>query len=148
MNRPDNQEAVMAFDDESWFEGRLREIDEEECWELLEPRPVGRIAYVDEQGPIVLPVNFVLVDRTVIFRVSAYSVLGRNLPGAAAAFQADEIDEYTRSAWSVLVRGRVEIADTDDLPKEARPRPWVEGPRTLFLRLVPTQVSGRRLLAA
>ena len=138
----------MGFDDDSWFEGRLRELDEDECWELLGARPVGRVGYVDEHGPGVLPVNFVVADRTVVVRVAPYSVLGRNLPGATAAFEADEIDEYTRSGWSVVVRGRVEVAEMDDLPEGVRPRSWAEGRRTLFLRLVPTEVSGRRLLAA
>ena len=109
---------------------------------------MGRVGYVDEHGPAVLPVNIVVVDRTVVVRVAPYSVLGRNLPGAAAAFEADEIDEYTRSGWSVVVRGRVEVAEMDDLPEEVRPRSWAEGGRALFLRLVPSVVSGRRLLAA
>ena len=98
----------MGFDDDGWFGGWLRELDEDECWELLEARPVDRVGYVDDHGPAVLPVNFVVVDRTVVVRVSPYSVLGRNLPGAAAAFEADEIDEYTRSAgaWSCAAGSR------------------------------------------
>ena len=137
----------MGFD-ERWFQGHLRDLDDKECWELVETRPVGRIAYTDQTGPMLLPVNFAVDAGTVLFRVSAYSPLGRYLPGRSVAFETDEIDEYTRSGWSVVVRGRVEEAELDDVPDEVRPRPWAEGQRTLYLRIVPTAVSGRRLLAA
>src|SRR5262245_22121706 len=138
----------MNFD-ERWFQGQLRDLAEDECWELMAARPVGRVAFVDTGGPVAFPVTYVTEGKTLVFRVAAYSALGRHLPGKPAAFEVDEIDEYTRSGWSVMVRGHAEAVEGDELPDDdSRPRPWAAGPRALFVRLVPSEVTGRRLLAA
>jgi len=135
--------------DEGWFQGHLREIDEAECWELVRSREVGRVAYNDERGPMVVPITFAVGEDSVLFRVAPYSDVARHLPGARVALEVDDIDYYTRSGWSVVIRGSVEAVDTDDLPaSEARPRPWPEGQRTLHLRLTSEAVTGRRLLEA
>ena len=48
------KESVMNAD-ERWFQGHLQELDEAECWELVRSREVGRVAYVDQLGPMVVP---------------------------------------------------------------------------------------------
>jgi uncharacterized protein len=135
--------------DERWFQGHLRELDEAECWELVGSRSVGRVAYDDERGPMVVPVTYVHVDGSVLFRVASYTGLARHLPDSRVAFEVDEIDYFTRTGWSVVLRGRIETVELDDLPAvEARPTPWPSGQRTLYLRLTPVEVTGRRLLEA
>jgi hypothetical protein len=135
--------------EERWFQGHLFELDEAECWELVRSREVGRVAYVDDRGPVVVPITFVAGEGSVLFRVAPYSQLARYLPGAQAAVEVDDIDYFTRSGWSVVLRGSVQLAEDDDLPgPEARPTPWPEGQRTLLLRLTPSLVTGRRLLEA
>jgi nitroimidazol reductase NimA-like FMN-containing flavoprotein (pyridoxamine 5'-phosphate oxidase superfamily) len=132
---------------EPWFAGHLRELSRDECLELLATKSVGRVAYCTPDGPEVLPLNYVVDDGTLLFRTSPHSALGRHLRLDVAAFQVDEIDDYTESGWSVLVRGAVEPLSTDDLPAaDRRPRPWVEGMRPLHLRLTPRTITGRRLL--
>ena len=46
----EREENVMNAD-ERWFQGLLLELDEAECWELVRPREVGRVAYNDDRGP-------------------------------------------------------------------------------------------------
>jgi nitroimidazol reductase NimA-like FMN-containing flavoprotein (pyridoxamine 5'-phosphate oxidase superfamily) len=134
---------------ELWFASHIKEITREECMELLASRPVGRIAYCDESGPVVLPVNFVLEGDQVMFRTSPHSELARHLRNGPASFEVDEFDEYTQSGWSVLIRGRAEFIEYDDLPDEDhRPTPWAEGHRTFHVRVIPSQITGRRLLEA
>jgi hypothetical protein len=135
--------------DERWFQGHLREIDEAECWELVRSREVGRVAYVDARGPMVIPITFAVDDGSVLFRVAPYSEVARHLPGARSAIEVDDIDYFTRTGWSVVLRGRIEMVEGDDVPSpESRPTPWPEGQRTLLLRLTPDAVTGRRLLEA
>src|SRR3954447_14856454 len=43
---------------ERWFHGRLHELSDAECWELLRSTSVGRVGYTDQIGPVILPVNF------------------------------------------------------------------------------------------
>jgi len=138
---------------ERWFRGHLKELSRDECWELLSTRPVGRVGYADPEGPVILPVNFVLEDRdTVLFRTAPHSALAQHLMTSlsAVSFQVDDFDEYTQSGWSVLVRGQASFAEHGDLPVEddERPNPWVEGTRTLFVRITPHKITGRRLLPA
>jgi nitroimidazol reductase NimA-like FMN-containing flavoprotein (pyridoxamine 5'-phosphate oxidase superfamily) len=141
-------EGVMNAD-ERWFQGHLRELDEAECWELVGAAEVGRVAYVDERGPMVVPLTFVSSEGSVLFRVAPYSEVARHLPDAQAALEVDDIDYFTRTGWSVVLRGRVETVASDDLSAlEAGPTPWPEGQRTLHLRLTPDRVTGRRLLEA
>lgn len=132
---------------EYWFQGHLEELRREQCLELLGSKNVGRVAYCDPEGPQVLPVNYVLHDDTLLFRTSPHSALGMRPHLEFAAFQVDEVDDYTESGWSVLVRGGVQPVEPDQLPPRAeRPRSWAAGYRPLHLRLTPRIITGRRLL--
>jgi hypothetical protein len=135
--------------DERWFPSHLREIDRAECVELLAGHRVGRVAYCDDLGPVVLPVNYTLDHETVLFRISPSSTLARHLRSARASFQVDDFDEFQQSGWSVLVRGDADYVEAVDLPdNDDRPVPWAEGQRTLHVRITPHDISGRRLLPA
>ena len=89
------------------FRGELRELDVAECRELLGTKKVGRVAYCGSDGPEVLPMNYVVADESLLFRTSPSSALGHRLRVDVAAFQVDEVDDYTESGWSVLLRGTV-----------------------------------------
>jgi nitroimidazol reductase NimA-like FMN-containing flavoprotein (pyridoxamine 5'-phosphate oxidase superfamily) len=133
---------------EHWFPGRLTEMPAGECRDLMGSTSVGRVALVDEDGPVVLPVNYVLDGDTVLFRTSPANSIARHLDDSSVAFEVDEFDDYTQSGWSVLVRGVASFEETDELARDERPRPvpWVDGVRTLLVRITPTSISGRRLL--
>jgi len=135
--------------EERWFPSHLREIDRAECLELLANQRVGRVAYCDDLGPVVLPVNYALDQETVLIQISPHSTLARNLRSARASFQIDEFDYYNQSGWSVLVRGDAAYVDDADLPADDdRPHAWAEGERTLHVRITPHDISGRRLMPA
>jgi hypothetical protein len=134
---------------ERWFPGHLREIDRAECLELLGSHQVGRVAYCDDDGPVVLPVTYVLEGDVVLFRTAPESAMASRLRSAPASFQIDEFDDYTQTGWSVLVRGQAEYVEYADLPDPAsRPEPWAEGHRMLHIRIWPSEITGRRVLEA
>lgn len=134
---------------DAWFQGRLTELTEDECLELLATRQVGRLAYCDQDGPLAVPVNYVIHDGMVLFRTSPHTSLGQHAPSAAVAFEVDEIDDFTESGWSVLVRGTAAFVDDPaTLPRDERPVPWAEGTRSLFVHVPGTSVTGRRLFPA
>jgi nitroimidazol reductase NimA-like FMN-containing flavoprotein (pyridoxamine 5'-phosphate oxidase superfamily) len=129
-----------------WTSGMLRELDASECLELLGTRSVGRVAFCAEDGPVVLPVNYVVHDGDVLFRTSPHNSIARHVHSMPTAFQVDEIDDFTQSGWSVLVRGTAElIEDVHDLPRDGRPVSWAEGTRSLFVRVPGRSITGRRL---
>jgi uncharacterized protein len=146
--RASTEEDTMTST-ERWFHGHLREVSRDDCLALLGSKVVGRVAFCEDDGPTVIPVNFVVDDGTVLFRTGPHTAIARHV-GQQAAFEVDESDEYTESGWSVLVRGHVEHVDVEDLPSDpaARPMPWPEGARSLYLRIVPREITGRRLLPA
>lgn len=130
----------------SWTSGPLRELDTHECLELLGTRSVGRVAFDAEDGPVVLPVNYVVHGQGVLFRTSPHNTIARHIGGTRSAFEVDEIDDFTQSGWSVLLRGPAELVeDVQGLPREARPVPWVEGTRSLYVRIRASSITGRRL---
>jgi nitroimidazol reductase NimA-like FMN-containing flavoprotein (pyridoxamine 5'-phosphate oxidase superfamily) len=135
--------------DEGWFPSHLREIDQADCLDLLAAHQVGRVAYCDDLGPVVVPVNYALDQGTILIQVSPHSNLARHLRAGPASFQVDEFDDFTQTGWSVLVRGQAGYVDPADLPgHEDRPHTWAEGQRTLHVRISPRDISGRRLLPA
>lgn len=126
--------------------GRLSELDDGECRELLAARSVGRVAFTDDSGPLALPVNYVVMDDDIVFSTSAHNIIAQHLNGRAAAFEIDDVDEFTRSGWSVLVRGSACFVEAvGDVPADRRPTAWPEGIRSLLIRIPITSVTGRRV---
>jgi nitroimidazol reductase NimA-like FMN-containing flavoprotein (pyridoxamine 5'-phosphate oxidase superfamily) len=132
---------------ERWFPGHLREMTRAECLELLVSHQVGRVAYCDDLGPVVLPVTYAVDQETVLIQVSPRSTLARNLRSARASFEVDDFEDYNQSGWSVLVRGDATHIEPGDLPDaDSRPVAWAEGQRTFHIRITPHDITGRRLL--
>jgi hypothetical protein len=132
-----------------WFHGHLQELSHAQCLELVRSKGVGRLAYFGFDGLEVLPLNYVVHDEAIVFGTAPYTALGRQGHIDEAAFEVDEIDDYTESGWSVVLKGRLQPVDSDDLPDSMdRPLPWPAGERFLYLRLVARTISGRRLFPA
>ena len=124
-------------------------LDPGECMELLAAKSVGRIAYASDAGARILPVNYVLVDDSVIFRTVPDGEIFHHALSSVCAFEIDETDEFFRSGWSVVVVGRLGLATEDDFAHMLYgklPEPWAGGNRYMFVRLPCEQVSGRRVI--
>jgi nitroimidazol reductase NimA-like FMN-containing flavoprotein (pyridoxamine 5'-phosphate oxidase superfamily) len=131
----------------------IEELDEDQCLSLISGGGIGRIAYASRFGPAVLPVNYALRDGAVVFRTAANGPLDEDLrtgiTGAdyKVAFEIDSIDMATRGGWSVLIQGpahRVTGAG-EAAVREAGVESWAPGPRELFVRIVPSRITGRRV---
>ncbi len=127
----------------------LEEIDEEECFALLQSQDLGRLAIVRDGRPEIFPVNYALTDHIIVIRTQpgvklTYATL------AHVAFEVEDIDRDTREGWVVEVRGLAEeITDsTSHWAEEARRtevRPWVSGPHERYISITRSAVSGRRI---
>ena len=135
----------MATTDD-WTAGRLVELSEDESWELLAGRPVGRLAWSGPQGISVIPVNYVSRDRQVALQTHAYSAMAREVDGNPIAFQVDELDESTRCGWSVLIRGTAHAVHEPRRDSDSRPDVWAQGAKTFRISLAIASVTGRRVL--
>lgn len=132
----------------------LEELTEAESLGLIEQAQIGRIGFSGRYGPIVLPVNYKVVDGSVVFRVAVGSSIGEDLRTGIAdaeykvAFEIDEIDAATRTGWSVMIQGAAHHVD-DEQERQAVLRagiePWPGGQREQFVQIRPTVISGRRI---
>jgi nitroimidazol reductase NimA-like FMN-containing flavoprotein (pyridoxamine 5'-phosphate oxidase superfamily) len=124
------------------------ELSRAECLELLAAKQVGRVAVTGPEGPQIYPVNYTMHRDGVLFRTAPYTQLAGLVRNAPAAFEVDDIDEFLESGWSVVVTGTATyVDDPDDLPdsRAGLPDSWAAGDRTLFVRIEPTGVTGRRV---
>jgi len=129
----------------------LEPMSDEECIRRLHAAAVGRVGISMGALPVILPVNFAMLDGDVVIRTGAGTKLDAALRGAVVAFEIDGVDPIYHSGWSVLAQGRasemvdeVELARARELPLE----PWADGHRDRFVRIRTERLSGRRLVVA
>jgi nitroimidazol reductase NimA-like FMN-containing flavoprotein (pyridoxamine 5'-phosphate oxidase superfamily) len=129
----------------------LEVIGAAECRRLLATRRIGRLGLPGGRFPVILPVNYALDGDVIVVRTGSRSILAANDPGRVA-FEVDEIDERTRSGWSVLAQALTqEVTDADRAELVERTRasgaePWAPGDHGHWLRLVPLHLTGRRIV--
>ena len=129
----------------------LEIIPRKECLLLLAGQKVGRLGFVVDGQPMVLPVNYTVQGDIVVFRTGEGSKL-EAAHGAMVAFEVDDVDTDQGSGWSVVVQGVAEeIPATGDWLDEslragAGPT-WIPAPADHYVRITPSVISGRRLRA-
>jgi transcriptional regulator with XRE-family HTH domain len=128
----------------------LRTLDRAESLRLLGRSGIGRIALWTDTGPLVVPVNYVVIEDDVVFRTALDTAVATSVLDADAAevaFEVDRIDDALQQGWSVLVVGSPREL-TDPHLREVLHRdlqPWAAGPREVFVAIRMERVSGRRL---
>lgn len=130
----------------------LQVLSDDDCYRLLATQQIGRLGIVAEHYPLIFPVNYALDHAGVIvIRTNA----GTKLAAASYAnvtFEVDEIDQWTRSGWSVLVRGLAEEVTSEygteliERTKASGVEPWAPGDRGHWMRIIPQEISGRRIV--
>lgn len=126
------------------------ELTSAECWELLRSSRVGRLASCAQGRPYIVPVNFIVDGRTIVFRTAEGTKLAAVRHAAPVSFEIDDHDPQTGTATSVVVTGRAtEITEPDewDAAQERPLFPWHVEPKAYFVRISPDEVTGRRFRA-
>ena len=121
----------------------LESLTIDECFDLVREQVIGRLAVSSTHGPpFVAPVTYVLDGTSIVFRSNPGEKF--DAVDEHVTFQVDWFDHQHRTGWSVLLQGRIEIADDADVAGLDL-EPWV-GKRTFGIRLVPEVITGRRLV--
>lgn len=119
------------------------------CAELLAAQEVGRVAVSTADGPRIIPVNYSVLDDSIVFRTTPYSVLGMHAWNSPMAFEVDQIDPEHQTGWSVVATGRGTVVEDDAelrrIQAGPHPTPWAGGQRWLFVRLRWDDLTGRRI---
>jgi nitroimidazol reductase NimA-like FMN-containing flavoprotein (pyridoxamine 5'-phosphate oxidase superfamily) len=127
---------------------RIMDLDRDEALRLLAAKKVGRLGFLHEGSPMIMPMNFTLADQRIVFRTLAHGAAARAVT-TAVAFEVDDIDDFLEAGWSVVVTGTAELLTEEELARlrgDNAPDPWAEGPRTLFVAIPIDQVTGRQLI--
>ncbi|HTJ66687.1 MAG TPA: pyridoxamine 5'-phosphate oxidase family protein [Actinospica sp.] len=127
--------------------GTLATLHLADCLALLTSQEVGRLVYTKHALPAITPVNYVLREDGIWIWTASSSSMWQAVRGAVVAFEVDEMDRATRTGWSVVVLGVVELVRDPKVVEAARAlglEPWVMGRKEHLLRIPLTVVTGRR----
>ena len=136
------------MDEQPGHQVRWQELSKSECFALLARERLGRAAVVDDRGPVVFPVNFVLDRHMVVVRTDEGTKLDAACRGSQIAFEIDGTDTAAHTGWSVLVRGEaIEVTDRAELARLRKLPlgPWAPGAKTHYVRILPAVLTGRRI---
>jgi nitroimidazol reductase NimA-like FMN-containing flavoprotein (pyridoxamine 5'-phosphate oxidase superfamily) len=135
---------MAIVDPRTWME----HLSKEECWKLLEQQPVGRVGVLVNSAPEIYPVNYLVDDRTIVFRTEQGQKLRGLDRSPSVCFEVDGFDDTTQNGWSVLIKGRahevVSVMEERHL-LDLDLRYWVIGPKPIWIRIDPAEVTGRRI---
>lgn len=126
----------------------LEVLSRGEAVALLGTREVGRLVYTRRALPAVTPVNYAVRDGAIWIWTGSAPSLARALRGAVVAFQVDDLEQSTRTGWSVTVTGLAQAVTDEALLARAEaegPVPWAPGVGAQLVRIPLTMVTGRRL---
>ncbi|QDP96671.1 pyridoxamine 5'-phosphate oxidase family protein [Microlunatus elymi] len=125
--------------------GEISVLTPDECWQFVDAATIGRVGFVADDAVQIIPVNYLVAD----------GILIRTLPDGVIAAQAGQpvafhVDYHDASGigWSVLMHGpllEVDAIELDRIDNPGRVLPWAGGRRDRFLRLQPTDITGRRV---
>lgn len=125
----------------------IRDVPEQECYELLRTTTVGRVGFVTDGRVEIFPVNYNLSGQDVFVRTSSDGILRRLAEERPqVAFEIDYHDDLAGVGWSVLMHGELSLANVEDAQAvPTRSSPWAGSERIVPLQFRIESISGRRV---
>lgn len=127
----------------------VEELPREECLQLLQRESyVGRVGFIVEGRPMVLPVNYLAEKDSVVFCTAPGTKLSHLASGAPVAFEIDASRSLYESGWSVLIQGVAhEVVDEHELELLRRGplKSWATPSSEHWIRVSIDEISGRRI---
>lgn len=118
-----------------------------EIWALATTQSTGRLGFFRDGLLDIFPVNYFVIAEHLYFRTSAEGTIATSSLDHAA-FQIDDLDQATRSGWTILFNGPATRVDDPSLLTTLWGKsvdiPWAPGQRDLFFDLAPSFVRGCR----
>ncbi|HEX3197298.1 MAG TPA: pyridoxamine 5'-phosphate oxidase family protein [Propionibacteriaceae bacterium] len=134
-------------DSDDRSERHFEALGREQCLDLLASNHLGRVAWQAADLPQILPVTYAMYQGSAYFRTTPDGILSELAQPTRVALEVDELDQQTRSGWSIVLQGRTSAVTEPDalagLWAADSLVPWAGGHRTLFICIRPDRVSGR-----
>jgi nitroimidazol reductase NimA-like FMN-containing flavoprotein (pyridoxamine 5'-phosphate oxidase superfamily) len=127
---------------------RLKDLPPHECLSLLAMVRVGRVGIAAGDAPLILPVNFIVLGQSVVFRTGPGTKLGAAVARTAVSFEVDDYAPDGTWGWSVLLHGiasEMAAGPERESIRVALLRAWAfhEGAADRIVRIDPTSITGR-----
>ncbi|MEQ1785765.1 MAG: pyridoxamine 5'-phosphate oxidase family protein [Acidimicrobiales bacterium] len=129
----------------------LEVLGRAECLQLLGRSMLGRIAITYRALPLILPINFRLLDEQIVFRTGVGTKLDAAAVNAVVAFEVDDMDPMTHTGWSVLVTGLASEVTTPSARArldQAQIPYWAPAEGDRLVEISTDMISGRRIVPA
>lgn len=123
----------------------IRPLEPAECHALIAGGGVGRVVFVDDRGPVALPVNFAMDGGDVVFRTERDAVVAALDHREPVSFEVDNLDDALAEGWSVLLTGECTVEEGGSGAQVVDVHPWAAGDRSCVVKLRPRLVTGRRI---
>jgi nitroimidazol reductase NimA-like FMN-containing flavoprotein (pyridoxamine 5'-phosphate oxidase superfamily) len=132
-------------------QGTLETMSSEEAVELLQRHGfVGRVAFIIDGRPMIMPVNYLADHESLVFCTGEGTKLSALRSGASVSFEVDDSRPFDHSGWSVIVEGTAaEVTDPGELEwfRRGPLKSWAVLPSAHWIRVRFEHVSGRRIPA-
>lgn len=120
-------------------------LNDDESWHLLASMSLGRLVTVIDGQPEIFPVNYVVQQRSVLFRTAEGTKLLSLVMNTRVAFEAD--DHGLEGGWSVIVKGHAHPLDGRaeiEQAERAQLLPWIPTVKLRYVRVDAWEIAGRR----
>ncbi|MGH3543503.1 MAG: pyridoxamine 5'-phosphate oxidase family protein, partial [Mycobacterium sp.] len=122
-------------------------LSESESWQLLASQSLGRLVTSVDGQPEIFPVNFVVQNRTVLFRTAQGTKLVSTAVNNRVVFEADH--HNVAEGWSVIVKGTARMPRSEEEIAQAgraQLQSWTATLKTHYVRIIASQITGRRFV--
>jgi nitroimidazol reductase NimA-like FMN-containing flavoprotein (pyridoxamine 5'-phosphate oxidase superfamily) len=124
---------------------RIEQLDEQECWDILDRERFGRLAVAVQGEPDIFPVNFLVADGTLLLRTAPGTKLTELVINSAVAVEAD--GREGDMAWSVVLKGTARMIDSFSKTYAADAlhlQTWLPSDKPIYVEITADHLSGRR----
>lgn len=124
-------------------------LSSDECDHLLATTPVGRVAFLLDGDPQILPVNYLYEEGSIVIRTTVGSKMEAAEMHHRFAFEIDHWDSRSQTGWSVLAHGSGQVVDDEDEIHRLQGLgldSWADRDRNdLWIRIRLDDVTGRKV---
>ncbi|MGF1599388.1 MAG: pyridoxamine 5'-phosphate oxidase family protein [Acidimicrobiales bacterium] len=124
----------------------VKALTEQECRTHLARHVVARLAFIDHDRPVVVPVNYSIQGHDIFLRSLSGAKVAAAERGEIVCLEIDALDEMSHSGWSVVVHGPLTVITDPEMLRVAwhnDPNPWVDAHHWRWLHLRTQTISGR-----
>ena len=137
---------LRASEIDGWSpQGAVEELSVEESWIRLGQRSEGRLGVSADNSPGIYPVDYVISERTILFRTAEGEKLHRIRNNEHVVFEVE--GDHQRRTWSVIVTGVAQELSVEPVLSPAAIDgfpPWAPTAPYVYVRITPTAVRGRQ----